>query len=145
MTQRDFRIRPLSEGIGLGALKTPTPKIQIADIDTSVMRQAHAAYAPHSVETEIRQRYATNFYVQTVRFLSSTGIDIFVGVISAFMIAWVSVLAWYAGDSGSFDVLGSLNVVLDFLAAQSVVVVILEVILIAAAIKSARYLMERFN
>lgn len=145
MTQRDIRIRPLSEGIGLGALKTPSPKVQLTDIDTSVMRQAHAAYAPHSVETEIRQRLVTNWYVQSVRFLTATGLDIFVGVISAFMVAWVSVLAWSAGESGQIDVLNSLNVVVDFLAAQSIAVIVFEVVMIAIAMKIVRRVMDRFS
>ncbi len=144
MTQRDIRIRPLSEGIGLGALKTPSPKIQLTDIDTSVMRQAHAAYAPHSVETEIRQRLATKWYVHSVRFLASTGIDIFVGVISAFMIAWVSVLAWTAGESGQMDVLASLAIVVDFLTAQSVFTVAAEIIFIAFSLRIVRYFVGRF-
>lgn len=145
MTQRDIRIRPLSEGIGLGALKSPTPRVQITDIDTSVMRQAHAAYAPNSVEAEIRQRLANRWYAKSMRFLSETGLDVFVGVISAFMVAWISVLAWSAGETGGFDVLGSLVVVTNFLTAQPLLLGVAEVVLIALLIRFVRYLAERFT
>lgn len=145
MTQRDIRIRPLSEGIGLGALKTPVPKIHATDIDTSVMRQAHAAYAPNSVEAEIRRRTVTNWYVKSVRFFSGAGVDIFVGAFSALIVAWISVVAWSAGETGSIDVVGSLSVVTSFLAAQSAPILMLGVIAVSVIFRSIRYLLERFS
>jgi hypothetical protein len=83
--------------------------------------------------------------VHSVRFLASTGIDIFVGVISAFMIAWVSVLAWTAGESGQMDVLASLAIVVDFLTAQSVFAVVAEIIFIAFSLRIVRYFVGRFS
>ncbi len=145
MTQRDLRIRPLSEGIGLGALKTPNPKVHVTDIDTSVMRQAHAAYAPYSVEAEIRKRTISNWYVKAVRFIASTGTDVFIGIFSVFVIAWVSTLAWSAGETGSFDVVGSLNAVIAFLTAQPMTVLMAGVGLLAGCLRLTRYVVERFS
>ncbi len=145
MTQRDLRIRPLSEGIGLGSLKSSTPKIHVTDIDTSVMRQAHAAYAPFSVEAEIRKRAVTNWSVKSIRFLASSGVDIFVGVISAFIIAWISALAWSAGETGSFDVLGALNSVTGFLTAQSIPMLVMGTLVTGFIFRFFRYLIERFS
>ncbi len=133
MTQRELRFRPLSEGIGLGSLKSatyrrhqkPEPKlpekpeqeipVSQAEIDTSMMRQAHAAYAPHSVGSQMRARPETRFLVACARFMAGLGTDIFVGCFTALILGWAGVLAWNAGAGGALSGSNAFFTVLDFI------------------------------
>jgi hypothetical protein len=133
MTQRELRFRPLSEGIGLGSLKsTPFKKqqkyemklpenpqqdlpVNQPEIDTSMMRQAHAAYAPHSVGSQIRARAETRFIVSFMRFMTGFGTDIFVGCFTALVLAWAGVLAWNAGAGGALSGNDAFFSVLNFI------------------------------
>ena len=108
MKQQKIKIRPLSEGIGLGSLRSPGTNgrggatvfaddpIVMFDpkIDTSVMRQAHAAYAPKSVAAELRSRPSVRFSVAVQRFAAGAGTDIFMGTLSALVLSWSGILAW---------------------------------------------------
>jgi hypothetical protein len=128
MKQSDLRIRPLSEGIGLGSLKTPSHKPNIPEIDTSVMRQAHAAYAPNSVARDIRRRPLGKAKNSILRFLAGAGSDIFVGGITFFLLLLVGVLAWNTGESGTLDVVLAFSTISGILAkwklSQSVAAVV---------------------
>ena len=127
MAQSELRFRPLSEGIGLGILKSAhhkkhknleeKPPVSAVDIDTSVMRQAHAAYAPHSVGSQLRARVETRFLVAFARFMAGLGTDIFVGCFTVLILAWAGVLAWNAGAGGAFRGSDAFFVVLDFIGA----------------------------
>lgn len=143
MTQRDLRIRPLSEGIGLGALRTPSPNSKVTEIDTPTMRQAHAAYAPNSVATEIRRRPANIARNSTIRFVVGIGTDILVGAITALMLAWVGAIAWSAGASGKFDVIGAFWTVADFVTMATRTQTIIALVCITVFWRIARVFLGR--
>jgi hypothetical protein len=145
MNKRDIRIRSLSEGIGLGSLKPSAPKVSLTEVEPAVMRQAHAAYAPHSVETEIRRQPTTKGYVHFVRFMSDTGVDFLVGVVSFFMIAWIAIIAWNVGESGHVDILGALSVLVNFLTMQSWSMLSLMIVMIGLTLRLCRYLLAKIG
>ena len=115
-SQGVLQIRPLSEGIGLGELKSATvssatvsrrqprqTSVNVSDVERAVTRQAQAAYAPNSVATEIRNRTSTRWFVKGSRFIAGWGADILVGVLSAVVLTWAGLLAWNAGASGELS------------------------------------------
>lgn len=151
--QRSIQIRPLSEGIGLGTLhstKTQSPSSILAQRETSsnippqnsfVAKNAHAAYAPHSVATQIRSRQSSRWYVTLSRFCVGLGLDIFVGSFSVFILAWCGVLAWSSGSTGDFNPLSALITVTDALEAMSLTKVCIAVIAVAFVLRAWRILL----
>ena len=150
-----IRIRPLSEGIGLGSLRNvaprakstsqaalPTQQSSSGSQDLPVFRQAQVAYAPHSVGTRLRQRQSTRWYVGFWRFFAGVGADVFVGSLSAFVLAWAGVLAWNAGSSGEFNPLAALITITDVLEKFSALRVGVAVISIAVVWRSAKILLQ---
>lgn len=181
MDQRELNIRPLSEGIGLGSLKTTQPQTRLqhsqssslADssrdlrslstthatqtqvsarvpnsehsfpsqkssndfedlpsFDPSMMRQAHAAYAPYSVATEIRQSPKFKWHVMATRFLVGACTDLFVAVFSIFVISWAATIAWNAGESGAFDVSEAFFTVLAIVGSATPIQALIAVLLL---------------
>lgn len=146
-------MRPLSEGLGLGTLRAKTHQVRNVvsprygvDVSTPQMmdikKNAHHAYAPHSVATQVRQRKTTRFYVSFWRFFAGVGADIFVGSISIFVLSWAGVLAWTAGSTGEFNPLNALLVITDVLEKFSALRVGLAVILLAIFWRSSKILLE---
>lgn len=146
-------IRPISEGLGLGTLRAKTHQVRTAassvqGVDASapqmvdIKRNAHLAYAPHSVATQVRQRKTTRFYVSFWRFFAGVGADIFVGSISIFVLSWAGVLAWNAGSTGEFNPLDALLVITDVLEKFSALRVSLAVVLLALFWRSSKILLE---
>ena len=158
MPHRELRIRPLSEGIGLGSLKATSkqtnqnsaPQNSVSgatasnhDIDTSIMRQAHAAYAPHSVGSEIRRQRVTKWSVAIIRFMADTGTDIFVGTLTAMILAWSGVLAWNAGSGGSIDPMGALFTVLEFVGRASLPHAVVALLVLSFSWRLVRIIFSR--
>jgi hypothetical protein len=155
---RQIKIKPLSEGIGLGTLKnqevtrivpevvkTSVEVIQKApELNVNIMAQAHAAYASkpfdtvlsskpahldqigvrhkaqavyatHSVASEIRSRPTTKAYVASYRFIVGVGMDFFVGLISALLLAWSGIIAWNAGSTGAFTPIEAFDELIGYL------------------------------
>lgn len=149
----EIRIRPLSDGIGLGNLRSVTPHTRSANEsaktksvinrqDGSVARQAQVAYAPHSVATQLRHRQSTRWYVGFWRFFAGVGADIFVGSTSAFILAWAGVLAWNAGSSGQFNALSALITITDVLERFSALRVGVVAVLLAIVWRAAKNLLQ---
>ena len=147
--QRSIQIRPLSEGIGLGTLhstKTQSPHGAGTPIDRSarssqnpqMAREAHAAYAPHSVAAQIRSRQSHRWYVTLSRFCVGLGLDMFVGIFSALILAWSGVIAWTAGSTGEFNPLAALMTVTDVLEAMSLAKLCVAVVAIAIVLRCWR-------
>jgi hypothetical protein len=147
------RIRPLSEGIGLGNLRSVTPQVRPSNEssasnfsatrqDVSVARQAQVAYAPHSVATQLRHRQTTRWYVGFWRFFAGVGADIFVGSTSVFILAWAGVLAWNAGSSGEFNPLSALITITDVLERFSALRVGLFAVSVAIVWRTAKILLQ---
>ena len=153
MAQRELRFRPLSEGIGLGNLKSAAhkkqpkiaekPPVAAVDIDTSVMRQAHAAYAPHSVGSQLRARSETRLFVAFARFMAGFGTDIFVGCFTALILAWAGVLAWNAGAGGSLSGSNAFFTVLDFIGSVTVSQALIGLLVIATGWRIFRIVLFR--
>jgi hypothetical protein len=139
--KRELKIRPLSEGIGLGDLKSTNHQVhqnfggstdQFSRQHISAVRHAQAAYQPHSVETQIRNRASTVWFVRLSRFLAGVGLDIFVGSFTLLVFAWAGILAWNLGSNGDLNPLVSLLTITDTLERWSVMKLI--VALVTAAI-----------
>lgn len=128
--QRELQIRPLSEGIGLGCLKSISPKPvdqfipqveldrdlpKVPEFESIYMHQAHAAYAPQSVAAEIRERSTSKLRFQLGRFFAGAGTDIFVGCLTAFILAWAGIIAWNAGSSNGVNPLEAWVTLVRFL------------------------------
>jgi hypothetical protein len=149
----EIRIRPLSEGIGLGNLRSVTPRTKLTNESSfeksvmtrqnvSVARQAQVAYAPHSVATQLRHRQSTQWYVGFWRFVAGVGTDIFVGSTTAFILAWAGVLAWNAGSSGQFNPLAALINITDLLEKFSASRVGLFALLLAIVWRASKTLLQ---
>jgi hypothetical protein len=136
--RRQIKIRPLSEGLGLGVLRSPEATARPADLDSSIMRQAHAAYAPHSVGTEMRNRVGYKAYVWMARFAAGAGLDLAVGVVSIVILAWAGVIAWNAGATGVLSPAAALGEVMGFLARMTPKTVTLVVLCVALMVRVVR-------
>ena len=134
--RRQIKIRPLSEGLGLGVLRSPEAAARPADLDASIMRQAHAAYAPHSVGSEMRSRARYKLYVRFSRFLAGAGLDLAVGVLSIVILAWAGVIAWNAGATGIFSPVAAFGDVTGFLSQMPpmTVAILIECVALAARV-----------
>lgn len=144
MKQRDIHMKPLSEGIGLGSLKTVTGHLKKTDIDSSVMRQAHAAYAPGSVGSEIRRRPINRGRNSIIRFLSGVGTDLFVSTISFAILTLVGICAWQAGETGKLDVIAALKTIQQFLANISIAQMSVGMLILAVVWRALRALIGKF-
>ncbi len=158
MQQQKFKIRPLSEGIGLGSLKSPQSdargradyfspeQIMTTDpkIDTSVMRQAHAAYAPKSVAAELRSRPSVRFSVAVQRFAAGAGTDIFMGTLSALVLSWSGILAWEAGSSGKINPADAFLTLREFMGQMTLPMGLLAILATAAASRVFKTIFSRW-
>jgi hypothetical protein len=122
--KRDLKIRPLSEGIGLGTLKSTTspsqgsfarPSLKNSPQDVVALRRAQAAYQPHSVATQMRSRTSTVWFVRVMRFIAGVGLDLFVGSFTLLVFAWAGILAWNLGAKGELNPFVSLLTITDTL------------------------------
>jgi hypothetical protein len=128
--QRELHIRPLSEGIGLGSLKSVPPKPveqfvprvdidaelpKVPDMESIFISQAHAAYAPQSVASEIRNRPTSKALVYSSRFLLGFGTDLLVGCLSVLILSWTGIIAWNAGSSNGVNPLDAWMTLINFL------------------------------
>jgi len=148
--KRELRIRPLSEGIGLGTVRSVSHKVpkvvehQSADQqrrhEPVVLRQAHAAYQPQSVAAEMRRRSSSQWYVLMSRFVAGVGADLFVGSFSIFVLSWAGILAWNAGSTGVFNPLESLIAFTDILEKLSLVKVAIGTVTAAIVWRAFRVL-----
>jgi hypothetical protein len=149
----EIKIRPLSEGIGLGRIQSVMNKNKLPTEEytnksaavvpsSSVTRHAQAAYAPHSVATQLRSRPSTRLYVYFWRFLAGIGTDMFVGSITVFVLAWAGILAWSAGSTGEFNPLAALITVTDMLEKFSAKKVALAVLGLAVFWQSTKVLLQ---
>jgi hypothetical protein len=157
MKQHKIKIRPLSEGIGLGSLKSPMGRViggsaaltsddglvASPKIDSVVMRQAHAAYAPKSVGAELRSRPSVRWAVAFRRFVADAGADLFVGVISALVFVWSGILAWEAGSVGRVSPFDAFMTIQDFLTHMTVPMWILVLLFTAALSRAFRVIFLR--
>ena len=158
MKQQKIKIRPLSEGIGLGSLRSPGTNgrggatvfaddpIVMFDpkIDTSVMRQAHAAYAPSSVAAELRARPSMRFFVALRRFAAGLGTDVFVGTFSVMVLAWSGILAWEAGSSGKMNPSDAFLTLEEFIGQMTWPMGLLAIVATAAGCRVFRMIFSRW-
>ncbi len=127
-----MQIKPLSEGVGLGSLIAKNRQSSVASSvsssrdpmivldalksdESTILRQAHAAYAPNTVAAEIRMRPTVKYGGAFVRFIWGFGLDVFVATFTTMVVVWAGVLAWSAGATGAFSVVESMSVVREFL------------------------------
>lgn len=122
--KREIKIRPLSDGIGLGNLRSPGAQAhqsfgastaQNSSRDFLDARRAHAAYHANSVATQIRKRKSTVWFVQFWRFVAGLGLDLFVGSFTLLVFAWSGILAWNLGSRGELHPVVSLLAITDTL------------------------------
>lgn len=122
--KRELKIRPLSEGIGLGALKSsgaPAQKSfdrspsQSSPQDVFTARRAQLAYQPNSVAAQMRSRTSTVWFVRITRFIAGVGLDLFVGSFTLIVFAWAGILAWNLGAKGELNPFASLLAITDTL------------------------------
>jgi hypothetical protein len=157
MKQHKIKIRPLSEGIGLGSLRSPGGRHNDAaasfapdkgfsggpKIDSLVMRQAHAAYAPGSVGAELRARGSTMMIVGFRRFIVNMGTDLFVGLFSALVLTWSGLVAWEAGSVGTLQPVNTLIVMQDFMASMTWQMWLLAFVAVTAMTRSFKMIFLR--
>ena len=122
--RRDLKIKPLSEGIGLGTLKSTSSHhhqnvvrstIPSTPPDSFAVRRAQVAYQQHSVAAQLRSRRSTVWYVGLTRFLAGFGLDLLVGAFTLFVFAWAGILAWNLGAKGELNPFISLLTITDTL------------------------------
>ena len=157
-SQGILQIKPLSEGIGLGELKSATlssvtgahrqqrqTALNVSHVERAVTRQAQAAYAPNSVATQIRNRSTTQWFVKGSRFIAGWGADIFVAVLSAVVLTWASLLAWNAGASGEFSPLDSILTMTDAIESASALQIVFGVLVALVFWRGLRLFFSRMN
>ena len=95
----DLRLRPLSEGLGLGSLRnTKARRVEPLDINPQVMRQpAFDAYVPHSVGKRKKEATGTRFAVWIVRASVGWMLDCVVLLSSLLVCSTLGIMAWRIG------------------------------------------------
>ena len=116
---KDLKLRPLSEGIGLGTLRSPTSsRGQTLDINPHVMHHvAKEAYVPHSVGSHKRKQPKTRFAVVFVRAFTGWVLDVLMLLISITLCVMLGVIAWRfgAGEPDGLSPIGAVHVIRQFL------------------------------
>ena len=145
--RRDLKIKPLSEGIGLGTLKS-TSSHQNQNVgssslpnihsDSFAVRRAQVAYQPHSVAAQLRSRTSTVWFVGFMRFLAGFGLDLLVGAFTLFVFAWAGILAWNLGSKGELNPFIALLTITDTLERLSLMKLIVGLITAAIFWRASR-------
>lgn len=139
--KRELKIRPLSDGIGLGTLRSTSSSshqnfgrssAENDPQDNFAVRRAQLAYQPHSVATQMRSRTSIAWFVRISRFIAGVGLDLFVGSFTLLVFAWAGILAWNLGAKGELNPFLSLLTITDTLERFSLMRLI--VALVTAAI-----------
>jgi hypothetical protein len=107
------------------------------------MRQAHAAYAPNSVASELRSRSSARIFVAFRRFVADAGADLFVGCFSVLVLAWSGILAWEAGSMGKVSPLDAFVTIQDFLTHMTISMWVLALLMMTALSRVFRMIFLR--
>ena len=110
---RDFRIKPLSEGLGLGSLRTPTGRPQrqeLPTIEIQMMERAHQdVYRKHSVSASMRKAPKARAGRMFARAIAGWGLDAVMVCLTLIMCSVLGIMSWRfgSGATASLDPLWS--------------------------------------
>lgn len=135
----EFRIKPLSEGLGLGSLRTPTPRgvsqdhpvdrstqQELPAIDIQTMERAHhAVYRQQSVSAKMKAAPKARVGVWLARALVGWGLDGIVVCLTVFVCAVLGIMSWRFGSGAttSLDPIDALKVMTAFVSLRGVKVI----------------------
>ena len=108
----DLKLRPLSDGIGLGTLRAPSSRRgETLDINPQVIRHvAHEAYVPQSVASHKRKQPTVRIAVWIVRTCLGWMLDALMLVTSIAICVMLGVVAWRVG-AGEVDGLSPVSAI----------------------------------
>lgn len=124
---REFRIQPLSEGLGLGSLKTP-PKRDRDELPTIEIQQIQSQQIPHdiyrrqSTGTKLKQAPKARAGSWLARSLVGWGLDAFMICITLVMCSILGAMAWRFGSGAtqSMDPIDAMKTVAHFVSVRGV-------------------------
>lgn len=94
-----FRIKPLSEGLGLGSLRTPAPRFNkdLPPIEIHAQTQAHQVYRQQSVGTSIKKAPKARMIKWFAEALVGWGLDAVMVAVTLGMCSILGIMAWRLG------------------------------------------------
>lgn len=134
----DFRIKPLSEGLGLGSLRTPTARAQrqepmisrsaepeLPTIDIQTMERAREVYRQQSVSAKMKKMPRARAGLWLARAVVGWGLDGVMICLTLVMCSVLGVMSWRFGSGATahLDPMDALKVVETFISTRGLYVI----------------------
>lgn len=114
-----FRIKPLSEGLGLGSLRTPTPRMtrELPPMDIPIKVHAQDVYRKQSVGVAMKKAPKARAKIWFAEAVVGWGLDAIMVAVTIVMCSILGTMAWRfgSGTETRMDPVSSIKIISDFI------------------------------